>query len=100
VAEEKELKYGVSDLAEAMGIEPASCRVWLRKRGIKKNGASYGWATKSEVEELVKKHADENAEGRAGNLDKARAAKKAVVAKKAPVKKTVAKKAPAKKAAA
>lgn len=53
--EEKETapKYGVSDLADALGIKPASVRVRLRKGGIEKAGKSYGWNTKAELQEVV-----------------------------------------------
>lgn len=44
----------MSDLAEALGIEPASVRVKLRKLGVEKSGRSYGWNTKKELDEVVK----------------------------------------------
>lgn len=52
-AAEREFKYGVADLAEKLGIEPASVRVQLRSKGIEKAGKSYGWNTKGELEEVV-----------------------------------------------
>lgn len=48
-----EFKYGVSDLAEALDIEPASVRVRLRNKGIEKAGKSYGWNSKAELNEVV-----------------------------------------------
>ena len=48
-----EFKYGVSDLAEKLGIEPASARVRLRNAGIEKAGKSYGWNSKSDLQEVV-----------------------------------------------
>lgn len=49
-----EFKYGVEDLAEALGIKPASVRVQLRNKGVEKAGKSYGWNTKSDLEEVTK----------------------------------------------
>jgi len=46
-------KYGVPQLAEAMGIKPASVRVALRGSGIAKSGKTYGWATKAEMLEVM-----------------------------------------------
>lgn len=48
-----EFKYGVSDLADKLGIEAASVRVKLRNRGVEKAGKSYGWNTKAELDEVV-----------------------------------------------
>lgn len=48
-----EFKFGVADLAEELGIEPASVRVQLRNRKIEKAGKSYGWNSKSELKEVV-----------------------------------------------
>ena len=52
-AKEPAKKYGVADLAEAMGIEPASVRVQLRKSEIEKSGKSYGWDTKDELKSVI-----------------------------------------------
>jgi hypothetical protein len=57
-----EFKFGVSDLAEKLGIKEASVRVQLRNRGIEKNGKSYGWNTKAELEEVAKQLKVEKAE--------------------------------------
>lgn len=51
--EATEYKYGVGELAEALGIEPASVRVKLRSQGIDKAGRSYGWNTQAEFKEVV-----------------------------------------------
>lgn len=48
-----EFKFGVGDVAEKLGIEPASVRVQLRNRKIEKAGKSYGWNTKAELDEVV-----------------------------------------------
>ena len=48
-----EFKYGVSDLADALDIKPASVRVQLRNKGIEKAGKSYGWNTKAELNEVI-----------------------------------------------
>lgn len=53
--EEPSFKYGIEDVAKALDVKPASARVQLRAKGIKKAGKSYGWNSKSEVEEVVKK---------------------------------------------
>lgn len=58
MAKEKEdaFKFGVEDLADVMGIEPASVRIKLRNAGIKKaNGNAYGWKTKDELKALADK---------------------------------------------
>lgn len=52
-ATEREFKYGVEDLAEELGIKPASVRVQLRNKGIEKAGKQYGWNSKSELKEVV-----------------------------------------------
>jgi len=48
-------KYGIADLAEALDIEPASARIRLRNAEIKKRAGRYGWNTKAELDEVVKK---------------------------------------------
>lgn len=57
VKEEKEaaptFKYGVTDLADMLEIEPASVRVKLRNNKVKKAGKSYGWNTAAELREIV-----------------------------------------------
>jgi hypothetical protein len=49
-----EFKFGVSDLASALDIEPASVRVQLRNHKIEKAGKSYGWNTQKDLDEVVK----------------------------------------------
>lgn len=51
--EAAEFKYGVQDIADELGIKPASVRVQLRNKGIEKAGKSYGWNTKSELKEVI-----------------------------------------------
>lgn len=46
-------KYGVPELAEALGIKPASVRVQLRNAEIEKSGKLYGWDSKSEMQEVI-----------------------------------------------
>lgn len=53
--EVEDFKYGIEDVAEELGIKPASARVQLRKYNIKRAGKSYGWNSKTEVDEVVKK---------------------------------------------
>jgi hypothetical protein len=48
-----EFKYGVQDLADKLGIEPASVRVKLRNAGVAKAGKSYGWNTKADLDEVI-----------------------------------------------
>lgn len=52
-AVEREFKFGVEDIAEELGIKPASVRVQLRNKGIEKAGKSYGWNSKSELKEVI-----------------------------------------------
>lgn len=48
-------KYGIAELAEALGVSPASARVKLRSAKIAKVGGRYGWNTKAEMNEVVDK---------------------------------------------
>lgn len=48
-------KYGVPELAEALGVKASSVRVRLRKAKIEKNGKLYGWDSKTEMMEVVAK---------------------------------------------
>lgn len=52
-AAEREFKFGVEDIAEALDIKPASVRVQLRNKGIEKAGKSYGWNSKAELKEVI-----------------------------------------------
>jgi hypothetical protein len=47
-------KFGVPELADALGIEPTSVRVKLRNAGIDKEGRSYGWNTQKDFDAVVK----------------------------------------------
>lgn len=59
-------KYGVPELAEALGIEGASVRVKLRKSSFEKEGRAWGWNTKKDFDEVVKElKASEKAEAKA-----------------------------------
>jgi hypothetical protein len=53
-AKSPEFKFGVAELAEALGIEPASVRVQLRNRKVEKAGKSYGWNTQKDFDAVVK----------------------------------------------
>lgn len=76
-------KYGVNELAESIGIAPASVRVALRTLEVEKSfGNQYGWNTKKDFDEVVKALKERNS--------------KSAVADKEPPKKTSAKKAPRK----
>ena len=78
MAEEKEVpKYNINDLATALGIAPASARVWLRSEGIEKPGRGYGWNTKTELYALVKKHATSKKSAESAPKAEKKAAKKA-----------------------
>jgi SNF2 family DNA or RNA helicase len=48
-------KYGVPELAEAMGVKTSSVRVKLRAAGIEKSGKLYGWDSKAEMQEVITK---------------------------------------------
>src|SRR4051812_49056143 len=61
--EAKEFKFGVADLAEKMDLEPATVRVRLRNAGVKKAGKSYGWDSKSDLNEVIEELKE--AEGKA-----------------------------------
>lgn len=49
-------KYVVDDLAELLGISPVATRVFLRSIEHEREGRSYGWNTKAELDALVKQH--------------------------------------------
>lgn len=73
--EAETFKYGVEDVADGLGIKAASARVQLRNHDIKKAGKSYGWNSKAEVEEVVKKI--QNAAKKTEKADKPEKAEKA-----------------------
>lgn len=59
-------KYGVSELADALGIEGASVRVKLRKSSFEKEGRAWGWDTKKDFDAVVKElKASEKADAKA-----------------------------------
>lgn len=50
---EDDFKFGIEDMADHLGIEPASVRIKLRNANIAKKaagGTRYGWKTKSDLE--------------------------------------------------
>lgn len=47
-------KFGIKDLAKALGVQEATARKNLRDGNIKKSGASYEW-NKGELDGIVKK---------------------------------------------
>lgn len=51
-----DMKFGIEDLADKMGIAPASARIKLRGAGIKKApDGRYGWASKGDMEGVIEK---------------------------------------------
>ena len=48
------MKYGVADLAQVLGIKPASARVRLRNANIAKAGKSYGWNSQKDLDSVAK----------------------------------------------
>lgn len=55
--ETAELKFGVADLADKLGVDSATARIKLRNAGIAKdkNTGRYGWESKSAMEDVVGK---------------------------------------------
>lgn len=50
---EDDFKFGIEDMADFLGIEPASVRIKLRNAKIAKKaagGTRYGWKTKGDME--------------------------------------------------
>lgn len=82
-----EFKYGVQDLADKLGIEPASVRVKLRNAGIEKAGKSYGWNTKADLDEVAEELKGEAAPKKAKGKAKADPAPKSEKKDKAKAKK-------------
>lgn len=80
-----EFKFGVADLAEELGIEPASVRVQLRNRKVEKAGKSYGWNSKAELKEVVDQLKAGKSEGKKSKKadDEEKPAKKSKKDKKA-----------------
>lgn len=96
-----EFKFGVEDVADKLGIEPASARIKLRNAKVKKlNGNKYGWKTKADLDEVVSKLKDTPAApAKKDGGDKAKASTKKADDKKAPAKSTDKTKASDKKSA-
>lgn len=87
-AAEREFKFGVEDIADELGIKPASVRVQLRNKGIEKAGKSYGWNSKSELKEVI----DQIRSGSSDDEDEDETPRKAKKAKGAKAKKGSSKK--------
>lgn len=84
-AQEREFKYGVEDLADALSLKPASVRMKLRNKGIDKAGKAYGWNSKAELQEVIaqlKSEEDEKPAKKAEKKEK-KAEKKEKPSKKA-----------------
>jgi SNF2 family DNA or RNA helicase len=61
-----EYKYTAANLAEALGLEPATVRIALRKHKVAKaNGGVYGWDKKTDFDEVVKLLKGDKAEKKA-----------------------------------
>lgn len=56
------MKYGVDDVAAALGIKPASVRVRLRNANVAKAGKSYGWNSQKDLDAVVKQLKSEEKE--------------------------------------
>lgn len=54
-AEAETFKYGVADVAKALGVKEASARVQLRNHKVKKAGKSYGWNSKDDLAGVIEK---------------------------------------------
>lgn len=50
-----EMKYGIAELATALGVEQAGARAKLRQAKVEKVGGRYGWNTKVEMNEVIDK---------------------------------------------
>ena len=50
----EKMKFGVDDLATALGIKPASARVRLRNANVAKAGKSYGWNSQKDLDSVAK----------------------------------------------
>lgn len=83
-AKDMGFEFGVPELADALGIEPASVRVALRNKGVEKNGNVYGWKTRKDFDAVVKQ-LQKKVEPKAAKVDDKKSDKKAD-AKKAPAK--------------
>lgn len=75
-AAEREFKYGVDDIAEALDIKPASVRVQLRNKGIEKAGKSYGWNSQAELKDIVAQLKSKEDAGKDGDAKTEKKSKK------------------------
>lgn len=73
--------YGVEAMAKFLGVQPATARVILRNNKVKKDGRSYNWKSKGELERVGKSLRTEAAPAKKVKPDKAKA--KPAKAKKA-----------------
>ena len=78
-----EPKYTVDDLVEATSLQPASVRVALRELGVEKQfGNKYGWANKTDFDQIVKAMKERSAKRITGKpAEEPKAAAKAAPAK-------------------
>ncbi len=91
-ASKDEPKYGVADLVEESGLQPASVRVALRELNVEKEfGNKYGWNTKKDFDAIVKAMKERSAKRVTAKDGEEKAPAKKAPAKRAP------RKAPAKK---
>lgn len=49
-----EYKFDVASLAKKLDIQPASVRVQLRNKKVKKNKDGYGWNSQTDFDKVVK----------------------------------------------
>ena len=76
--ERPKYKYGVEQLADKLGIEPASVRVKLRAAGIEKAvGGVYGWDDKGDFDEVVEELKGEKKETKKAAPAKTKTTRKA-----------------------
>lgn len=60
VKDAETFKYGVDDVAKALNLKPASVRVQLRNQNVTKAGKSYGWNSRADLDEVIKKLKNDN----------------------------------------
>lgn len=76
-AEAESFKYGVADVAKALGVKDASARVQLRNHKVKKAGKSYGWNDKDDLQAVIDKIRPAKEDKKAGKADAKSKGKKA-----------------------
>jgi hypothetical protein len=74
--EKASFKYSVDQLATALGVNGSSARVMLRKYKVSKAGRAYGWNTREEFDNIVKKLKGDKAPAKPAAKKPAVAAKK------------------------